>query len=61
MKNNNEKRNDCSCIKGVTCEVKSCVYHDSESRCTADRISVGPAYATNSSDTACATFQPKEL
>lgn len=60
--NNHKDHNDgCQCIKGITCEVKSCVYHDSDSRCTADHIAVGPAFATTSSDTVCVTFKPKQL
>ena len=48
-------------IAGVSCYVKNCVYHDEYDRCTADRIAVGPTYATSSSDTVCATFRPKQL
>ena len=45
-------------IKGIKCDVKNCVYHDGESRCTAGEITVGPTYASTSGDTACATFKP---
>ena len=48
-------------IAGVSCDVKNCVYHDEYDRCTADRIAVGPTYATSSSDTVCAPFRPKQL
>ena len=27
-------------IKGITCDVKNCVYHDGDAYCTADRIAV---------------------
>lgn len=46
-------------IAGVRCDVKSCVYHDGDSYCTADRISVGTSFARNSAETACATFKPR--
>lgn len=50
----------CDHLKGVYCDVKNCVHHDGESRCTAKEITVGPSYATSSSDTVCATFKPME-
>lgn len=50
----------CGHIKGVSCDVKNCVHHDGESRCTAKEISVGPSYATTSHDTVCATFKPSK-
>lgn len=46
-------------IKGVSCDVTSCAYHDGDNYCTAERISVGPGYATACADTVCATFKPK--
>lgn len=46
-------------IKGINCDVKNCVYHDGECNCTADRVAVGPTYASSCSDTVCATFRPK--
>lgn len=47
-------------LEGVCCDVKNCVYHDGEHRCTAKEINVGPTYATASHDTACATFKPHQ-
>lgn len=47
-------------IKGITCDVRNCVYHDSENCCMAGHIAVGPSYALSSSETVCATFKPKE-
>jgi len=47
-------------IKGITCDVKNCVYHEGENDCYAGCISVGPHSATTSSATACATFKSKE-
>ena len=47
-------------INGIVCNVTNCVYHDCETYCTAEKIAVGPSYATTSSDTICATFKQKE-
>lgn len=47
-------------IAGISCDVKNCVYHDEYDHCTADRIAVGPTYASSTSDTVCATFRPKK-
>ena len=52
--NNGEKH-----INGIVCEVKNCMYHDCETYCTAEKIAVGPSYASTSSDTICATFKQK--
>ena len=48
-------------IQGINCNVKNCVYHDGDNYCTANRVSVGPSYATSSSDTVCATFKEKKM
>ena len=48
-------------IQGITCDAKNCVYHDGDNYCTADRINVGPSYATSSTDTVCATFKEKKM
>lgn len=56
---NNENQNTPQHIKGICCNVKNCVHHDGESYCTADKINVGPAYATNCTDTVCSTFKQK--
>lgn len=47
-------------IKGITCDVRNCVYHDTSNCCMAGHIAVGPSYAHSSSDTVCATFKPKD-
>ena len=57
--------NECKCdaskhIKGIKCNVQNCYYHDMETCCTANEISVGPRNADTSGDTLCATFKPKE-
>lgn len=49
----------CKHLPGIACDVKNCVYHAEDTYCTADEIAVGPSYATNSNDTACATFKEK--
>lgn len=48
-------------IRGISCDVKNCVYHDGDSYCTADRVAVGPSYATSCTDTVCATFRQKSF
>lgn len=45
--------------RGISCSVKNCAYHDGVHYCTAEKIAVGPAAATNSTQTVCATFKPK--
>lgn len=47
-------------IKGINCDVKSCVYHSGNTECCAGEICVGPADAKCSANTVCATFKPKE-
>ena len=44
-------------IKGISCEVKNCKYHDGSDCCTAGHIQVGTQNAKTSTDTACETFQ----
>ena len=44
-------------IKGISCEVKNCVYHNHENNCTAGHIKVGCIDATKESDTKCETFE----
>lgn len=44
-------------IKGISCEVKNCVYHDMSNNCTAGHITVGSKSATTSSETTCETFK----
>ena len=46
-------------ISGISCNVKNCVYNESEHYCTAPAINVGPSYATAGMDTICGTFRPK--
>lgn len=46
-------------IKGISCDVRNCVYNSGEGRCTAERIAVGPSYASSCTDTVCATFKSR--
>ncbi len=48
-------------IKGIVCDVKNCVHHDGDNYCTADKIAVGPSFATSCSDTVCASFKARSL
>ena len=47
-------------IDGISCDVQSCVYHDGDNYCTADKIAVGPSFATSCTDTVCASFKLKD-
>ena len=51
----------CKHIEGIKCNVQNCYYHDMDTCCTANEISVGPRNADSSTDTLCATFKPKEF
>lgn len=53
-----ENKRKCECLRGVNCDVRNCVYHDGENKCTASGITVGPSYASTGRDTACVTFKP---
>ena len=44
-------------IKGISCEVKNCNYHDESNNCHAGHIRVGDKSATSISDTVCETFE----
>ena len=46
-------------IRGISCNVSNCIYHDGDAYCTAPRISVGPGFASCCTDTVCATFKAK--
>lgn len=63
IRNMSYENHSCGCndkpIKGIVCDVENCRYHESEHCCCASQISVGPKSANCSSDTVCATFQPK--
>ena len=60
-KNDAAAKKTCKENRGVLCDVINCVYHDGESRCTAEKINVGPSYATSCTDTVCATFKQKTV
>ena len=44
-------------IKGISCEVKNCKFHDISNRCNAGHITVGDRSATSSAGTSCETFE----
>ena len=46
-------------IEGITCDAKNCVHHDGDNYCTAKHITVGNIIALSSSETRCATFEPR--
>ena len=48
------ERNDKCCEsinQGITCDVRNCQYHQGDCHCTAEKIAVGPSFATSSTDT----------
>lgn len=48
----------CDCaLQGVCCEVKSCVYNDGGSCCTAKQITVKNRMAILGEETRCETFE----
>ncbi|PKM63139.1 MAG: hypothetical protein CVU97_01935 [Firmicutes bacterium HGW-Firmicutes-21] len=47
-------------IRGISCSVTNCFYHDGQTHCVAGKIAVGPSTATASRDTICATFKLRE-
>ena len=52
-----QKPTDCSCIPGVKCDVKECIYNDKCCHCTANGIDIEPDPAGSSRETACCTFR----
>lgn len=50
--------NNQSEIKGITCDVTKCKYHDGSDNCCAGKIHVGHDYANCSAETVCETFVP---
>ncbi|MBZ2174482.1 DUF1540 domain-containing protein [Schnuerera sp. xch1] len=46
-------------IDGVKCVVNTCYYYESGDRCNAAKIEIQPRNATNTEETDCATFRPK--
>ncbi|MBR2411845.1 MAG: DUF1540 domain-containing protein [Clostridia bacterium] len=44
----------------ILCEAKNCVYHSTDSKCTASSIKVGSKNACSCSDTCCDTFRMRE-
>lgn len=60
-----KKMGSCGCyedkVNHIKCEVSNCVYHASGDVCNASCIEVTPSYATNSGETACATFKAQQM
>ena len=48
-------------LKGVSCDVRNCIYNDLHSHCTAEKIAVGPTYAASCTDTVCASFRQRSI
>ena len=44
-------------IKGISCEVKNCIFHDKSNNCVAGHINVGNPTATDVNETKCETFE----
>lgn len=44
-------------IKGISCEVRNCVYHDKANNCNAGHINVGTTSANSVQETNCQTFE----
>ncbi|MBR5221780.1 MAG: DUF1540 domain-containing protein [Clostridia bacterium] len=61
METGDNNHRDKGHIKGISCDVRNCVYHDSDCYCTAEKIAVGPSYATSCTDTVCATFKQRNI
>lgn len=57
----NEQKKNGKPIKGVVCDVVSCVYHDGDSHCTAKQILIGPIQASSCTETVCATYKPHNV
>ena len=53
-KNNSVKHDQ---VLGVHCDVANCTYNDSNCKCFADNIVVGPTSAKQREETICATFK----
>lgn len=47
------------CIRGVSCDVENCAYHDAGNICTAASIDVKNESAVTKAETFCGTFTPQ--
>lgn len=59
---NNERNCGCGAkgvIRGITCDVTNCAYHESDNRCCAGHIKVGTDRAQASGETLCTTFKSR--
>ncbi|MCL1820656.1 MAG: DUF1540 domain-containing protein [Oscillospiraceae bacterium] len=44
-------------LQGVSCDVKSCAYHDTSNCCHASNITVGNPAAHSTDETKCSTYK----
>ncbi|MBQ3537153.1 MAG: DUF1540 domain-containing protein [Clostridia bacterium] len=51
---------NCKTKPDICCDVKNCVHHTTDSKCTADHIKVSNCNACSCSETSCATFKLKD-
>ena len=54
-----DTRDDKKGQRNIKCNVSNCVHHCDSNHCGADKIDVGPSYASQTADTVCATFSQK--
>ena len=51
---------NCGKLGGVGCDVRECIYNDTECRaCTADHIKVENKSVNNKPEAACGTYTPR--
>ncbi|MDD6478202.1 MAG: DUF1540 domain-containing protein [Oscillospiraceae bacterium] len=51
---------ECKTETCVACNVKNCMYHNSNDTCNAGRIQVGNFSASTHEETCCDTFKAKQ-
>ncbi|MBR3595627.1 MAG: DUF1540 domain-containing protein [Clostridia bacterium] len=51
---------NCKENSNICCDVKNCVYHTTDCKCTADSIKVSNKNACSCAETSCATFKLNE-
>lgn len=50
----------CNENSNILCDAKNCVYHTTDSKCTASSIKVANKDACSCSETCCATFKIRD-
>lgn len=48
------------CIRGIACNVENCIHNNHHCGCTANKIEVGPSFATTVNDTICRSFEEQK-